>query len=157
VVLLAVHPRVLNPLLQVLRRLKGKACDTEGFQIDRYPLVPLLGELGFLGLRGTGFLVTFFALTKVNPNQIPLLFSSFSLAWVLGLVIPTPGGLGVFETTAIALLDPYFSTGVILGVVALFRLVSIGAEVVGAGVGVMSNRANRTIPKGDRSIRRSRS
>lgn len=145
VVLLAVHPRVLNRLLRVLSRLKGKAASTEVFSIKRYPLVPLLGELGFLGLRGSGFVVTLLALTAVNPTQIPLLFSSFSLAWVLGLVIPTPGGLGVFETTAIALLNPYFSTGAILSGVALFRLVSILAEVVGAGAGVlMSDRTKHT-------------
>jgi glycosyltransferase 2 family protein len=61
-------------------------------------------------------------------------------------VIPTPGGLGVFETTAIALLNPYFPTAVILSVVALFRLVSILAEVVGAGAGVASDRGS--IPHG---------
>lgn len=142
-VLLGVHPRVLNPLLQLLRRFKGKGTDSEGFQIERYPLVPLLGELGFLGLRGTGFLVSFFALTVVHPTQIPLLLSSFSLAWVLGLVIPTPGGLGVFETMVLTLLNSYFAPGVVLSAVALFRLVSILAEVVGAGLGVLSDRALR--------------
>jgi uncharacterized membrane protein YbhN (UPF0104 family) len=139
-VLLAVHPKILNPVLQLLRRFKGKATDTEGFQLDHYPFVPLLGELGFVGLRGAGFLVTFFTLSTVNPNQIPLLLSAFSLAWVLGLVIPTPGGLGVFETTVLGLLNPYFSTGMILSVVALFRLISILAEVVGAGIGVLCDR-----------------
>ena len=143
VVLLAVHPRTLNPGLQVLRRLKEKTPDTEAFTIKHYPLIPLLGELGFLLLRGSGFIVTLMALTLVSPSQLPLLFSSFSLAWVLGLVIPTPGGLGVFETTAIALLNPYFDTGVILSVVALYRLISILSEVVGAGLGVlMSDRIN---------------
>jgi hypothetical protein len=137
VVLLAVHPKVLNPVLQLVSRLKGKAAGTEVFQLEGYPVLPLLGELGFLILRGTGFLLTFSALTTVNPSQFLVLFSAFSLAWVLGLVIPTPGGLGVFETTAIALLKPYFPIAVILSVVALFRLVSILAEVVGAGVGVL--------------------
>lgn len=141
IVLLAVHPRVLNPGLQLVRRLKGKAEGTDGFQIKHYPVVPLLGELGFLGLRGSGFLFTFMALTAVTPSQIPLLVTAFSLAWVMGLVIPTPGGLGVFETTAIALLDQYFSTGLILSVVALFRLVSILAEVTGAGLATISDRA----------------
>ena len=144
VVCFAVHPRVLNPVLQLLSRLKTKAAATEVFQIEHYPFVPLLGELGFLGLRGTGFLVTVGALTAVHPSQILLLFSAFSLAWVLGLVIPTPGGLGVFETSAIALLDQHFSAGVILSVVALFRLVSILAEVVGAGVSVLSDRLGGT-------------
>jgi uncharacterized membrane protein YbhN (UPF0104 family) len=144
IVCLAVHPRVLNPTLQVLSRLKGKAATAEVFQLERYPFVPLLGELGFLGLRGTGFLVTFVALAAVNPSQILLLFSAFSMAWVLGLVIPTPGGLGVFETTAIALLDQHFSGGVVLSVVALFRVVSILAEVVGAGIGFLSDRTSDT-------------
>ncbi len=139
-ILLAVHPKILNPVLQFLRRFKGNATDTEGFQLARYPFVPLLGELGFVGLRGAGFLVTFVTLATVNPNQIPLLLSAFSLAWVLGLVIPTPGGLGVFETTILGLLNPYFSTGVILSIVALFRLISILAEVVGAGIGVLCDR-----------------
>jgi uncharacterized membrane protein YbhN (UPF0104 family) len=143
-VCLAVHPRILNPVLQLLSRLKGKAAGTDVFQLEHYPFVPLLGELGFLGLRGTGFLLAFVALTTVNSSQIPLLFSAFSFAWVLGLVIPTPGGLGVFETTAIALLNPHFSTAVILSIVALFRFISILAEVVGAGVGALSDRTSRT-------------
>ena len=143
-VCLAVHPRILNPVLQLLSRLKGKAAGTDVFQLEHYPFVPLLGELGFLGLRGTGFLLAFVALTTVNPSQIPLLFSAFSFAWVLGLVIPTPGGLGVFETTAIALLNPHFSTAVILSIVALFRFISILAEVVGAGVGALSDRTSGT-------------
>ncbi len=143
VVLLAVHPRILNPGLQVLRRLKGKTSDTEEFTIKHYPLIPLLGELGFLVLRCSGFIATLMALTLVSFSQLPLLFSAFSLAWVLGLVIPTPGGLGIFETTAIALLNPYFDTGVILSVVALYRLISILSEVVGAGLGVlMSDRTS---------------
>lgn len=139
IVCLAIHPRVLNPVLQLLSRLKGKSSNPD-FQLEHYPLLPLLGELVFLGLRGTGFIVTFVALTSVNPNQILLLFTAFSVAWVLGLVIPTPGGLGVFETTALTLLNPYFSTGIILSVVALFRLISIMAEVVGACLGFLSDR-----------------
>ncbi|MFB8787583.1 MAG: YbhN family protein [Potamolinea sp.] len=138
VVCLAVHPRILNPLLQFLSKLKGKNAENDVFKIERYPFLPLLGEVVFLGLRGTGFIITFLALTTVSPNQILMLFSAFSLAWVLGLVIPTPGGLGVFETTAIALLNQHFPTAVILGVVALFRLVSLFAEVVGAGASFLS-------------------
>jgi len=136
IVCLAVHPRVLNPVVQLLSRFKGKTPNSN-FQLQHYPLLPLLGELFFLLLRGAGFLFTFTALTVVNTSYIPLLFSAFSIAWVLGLVIPTPGGLGVFETTAIALLSPYFSTGIILSVVAVFRLISILAEILGAGLGVL--------------------
>jgi len=138
VVLLSVHPCFLNPMLGLLNRLKGQAAGNQVVHIKHYPLVPLLGELTFLGLRGTGFLITFAALTTVNPDQILLLFTTFSLAWVLGLIIPTPGGLGVFETTAFALLQQDFPIAVILSVVALFRFVSILAEILGAGASWLS-------------------
>lgn len=142
IVCLAVHPRVLNPVVQLLSRFKGNP--NSNFKLQYYPLLPLLGELFFLGLRGAGFLFTFSALTIVDTSYIPLLFSAFSIAWVLGLVIPTPGGLGVFETTAIALLSSYFPTGIILSVVAVFRLISILAEILGAGLGLLIERFSQS-------------
>ncbi len=144
-VLLAIHPRVLNPLLKLAGRLKGsvkKAEATESasvpaapLQVRRYPLLPLLGEIGFVGLRGIGFLLTLLTFQSVELSQVPAVLSAFSLAWVLGLVIPgAPGGTGVFEATAIALLERTFPVGSILGGVALYRLISILAEASGAGL-----------------------
>src|SRR6476646_551092 len=137
-VLASVHPRILNLGIQLLSRLKGKATKSEGsassLTISRYPLRPLLGEMGFVGIRGLGFLCTFLAISPLTPSQIPPLFSAFALAWLLGLVVPgAPGGIGVFEATAIAFLGQQFSPGIILSVVALYRLISILAESIGAG------------------------
>jgi uncharacterized membrane protein YbhN (UPF0104 family) len=146
VVAIGIHPRVLNPVIQYLSRLKAKAIggdtiDTAVFQVKRYPLRPWLGELGFLGLRSAGFLLTVLALGSVSLNQIPILLSAFSLAWLLGLVVPgAPGGMGVFEATALALLNHRFSTGLILSAVALYRLVSILAEAAGAGIAWLEER-----------------
>jgi uncharacterized membrane protein YbhN (UPF0104 family) len=141
-VLLVVHPRVLNFGIKLLSRLKAKskpqADAAEPLRIERYPFLPLLGELGFVGLRGTGFVLTLLALGSVIPTQIPLLLSAFSLAWLLGLVIPgAPGGIGVFEATIIALLDSQFSTGLLLSTVVLYRSISILAEAAGAGLAVL--------------------
>ena len=139
-VLIAVHPRFLNFALQFVSRLKLKAnnssaVDASAFQLVRYPLRPLLGELGFIGLRGTGFLLTLLALKPLELSQIPLLLGAFSLAWLLGLVVPgAPGGLGVFEATAIALLGQRFPPGLVISAIALYRLVSILAEAAGAGL-----------------------
>lgn len=139
-VLTAVHPRFLNAALRFLSRFKLKSAQSSEvnaspFQVKRYPLRPLLGELGFIGLRGIGFVLTLFALTPIEINRIPLLFSAFSLAWLLGLAIPgSPGGLGVFEVTAIALLQQSFSAGLVISAVALYRLVSILAEAGGAAL-----------------------
>lgn len=157
-VLLAVHPRILNTVIQRLSRFKGKTesasrnsspepqtrqeeVDSASFQIERYPLIPLLGELGFLGFRGSGFLFAMLAVTPVNLSEIPHIFSAFSLAWLLGLIVPgAPGGMGVFEATAIALLAHQFSGGLILSAVALFRVVSILAELAAAGLATLSER-----------------
>ncbi|MBD1905023.1 YbhN family protein [Funiculus sociatus GB2-A5] len=160
VILLGVHPRILNPLMQLASKLKGKrkieppttpqaeaigfpAPNQESpiqqketsFRIERYPLLPLLGEIGFLLLRGTGFLFAMQALVAINSSQIPMLLSAFSLAWLLGLVVPgAPGGIGVFEATALALLRQQFSPAILISVVALFRMVSVLAEVAAAGL-----------------------
>ncbi|MFM7424611.1 MAG: UPF0104 family protein [Elainella sp.] len=154
-VLAMIHPRVLNPLLGWAGRLKQSATSadstgtagstgsaqsaqpSEPLQVKRYPVWPLLREIGFVGLRGLGFVLTVWALQPVEASQIPSLISAFSLAWVLGLVIPgAPGGIGVFEATALALLDRQFPASLILGSVALYRLISLLAEVSGAGLGL---------------------
>jgi glycosyltransferase 2 family protein len=70
-----------------------------------------------------------------------LIFSAFSFAWMLGLVVPgAPGGIGVFEATAIALLNSQIPTGTIIGGVALYRMISILAEVSGAGLARVKTR-----------------
>jgi glycosyltransferase 2 family protein len=146
VVLSGVHPWVMNPILRYLSRVKAKVQGgTEGqqLQIKRYPLIPLLGELGFLGLRGGGFLFTVLALQPVEPGQIASLISAFGIAWLVGLVVPgAPGGLGVFEAVAIALLNGEFATGTVLSAVALYRLVSTIAEAFGAGLAWLDERWN---------------
>ena len=139
-VLIALHPQFLNVVIRFVSRIKLKATGSSAvkaspIQVKHYPLRPLLGELGFIGLRGSGFLLTLLAFKPVELSQIPLLLGAFSLAWLLGLIIPgAPGGLGVFEATALALLKQQFSPGLVIGAIALYRLVSILAEAAGAGL-----------------------
>lgn len=143
-VLIGVHPRLLNPLIQLASRLKGKSLDSSassGVQLSRYPLMPFLGEVGFVLFRTIGFLLIVAALHPVSRDNIPVLISSFSIAWVLGLVVPgAPGGLGVFESTAIALLGSHLGLGVVLGAVALYRLISTLGECAGAALGWLGQR-----------------
>jgi uncharacterized membrane protein YbhN (UPF0104 family) len=146
IVLSILHPRFLNPAIKLLDRWKNKKSDGENqlinsFIIKRYPVKPLLGELVFLGLRAAGFILTMLALTSVNWAQIPLLVGVFSCAWVLGLVVPgAPGGLGVFETTAMLLLQYHFSAALVISAIALYRLISILAETVGAALASLFER-----------------
>ena len=135
-VLVGIHPLILNPLMHWLTRSKGDAQAAKKVNLSHYPLFPLLGEIGFLIFRGTGFLFTIVAIAPILPQQIPQLISAFSFAWLLGLVVPgAPGGMGIFEATTIALLDnSQFSPAIILTAVACFRVVSILAEAIAAMV-----------------------
>ncbi|MEG5058454.1 UPF0104 family protein [Microcoleus sp. A2-C5] len=178
-ILTAIHPRILNPIVLFVERLKlskknGENSDVgeaagdrlilrlgsssslakktssvksqrqNNLPIRRYPLVPLIGQICFIGLRGSGFLLTVMALNPVNFLDIPNLFGAFCFAFVVGLVVPgAPGGMGVFEATAIALLSDRFSVAIILSAVALYRIVSILADVAGAAVAKIDRQRDR--------------
>lgn len=59
----------------------------------------------------------------------------------MGFIVPgAPGGLGVFEATAIALLQHRFPSGAIISAIALYRLISIIAEVAGAVLASLDER-----------------
>ena len=133
-ILLLIHPYFFNPVLKRVAHLKQKATPDSSFQIKHYPWFPLLGELGFITLRGMGFIIMFMAFTTLRLDQLPLLLGVFSLSWFFGLVVPSPGGIGVFESSAIALLNDTFPPAIILSSVALFRLISLSAEALAAAL-----------------------
>ena len=141
-----VHPRILNPIIKYLVKIKLKFTKSDldavnELQLERYPIKPFLGEICFVLLRGSGFLLTMLTFNSIEFNQILLIFSVFSLAWLLGLVVPgAPGGVGVFEATALALLDPKFFPSIVLSAVAFYRLISILAETVAAGLALLEEK-----------------
>jgi len=134
-ILIGIHPKFLNYPLKILSQKKKIA--QEPVYLTKYPLVPLLGETGFLLWRGAGFILAWMVLKMITLAQILPLLGTFSFAWLLGLVVPgAPGGLGVFEATAIALLDTEkFPAANVLVTVAIYRLISILSEVIAAGIG----------------------
>jgi uncharacterized membrane protein YbhN (UPF0104 family) len=144
IILVSIHPRFLNKVISFVYKLRANKSDTQSeaaFSVERYPLRPLLGELGFLWIRGIGFILTLFALMPVNMSQVPLLLGAFSFAWLLGFLVPgAPGGLGVFEATAIALLQSRFPSAAVISAIALYRLISIIAEAAGAGLAALDER-----------------
>lgn len=140
-VLIGVHPKFLNPILKKLGRSKLKSPSTETTNpaeiptqlttagLKRYPTLPFLGEGGFLLWRGAGFLCVVAAFDNSALVHWPQLLSGFGLAWLVGLVVPgAPGGVGVFEATALGLLGNLIAPGALLAGVACYRLVSVIAE-----------------------------
>lgn len=139
-VLVGIHPRILNPVLRVLSRSKLGKMDDSSVQIatatlNIYPFIPLLGEIVFVVMRGLGFILVLAALLPEASFSYLKIISYFSIAWLMGLVVPgAPGGLGVFEATALTLMTPTLPTAAILGSVAVYRLISTLAEILGAGM-----------------------
>lgn len=143
--LLVIHPLVFNAVIKRGQQLQAKitrkspstsnAPASQGFVIHRYPLRPFLGEFIFLSIRATGFIWVVMAFHSLSFQQLPLVYTAFSLAWFLGLIVPgAPGGIGVFESAALAMLQPILPSGIILSSVALYRVISIIAEATGAGL-----------------------
>ncbi len=140
VILIAIHPIFLNLILKQVGKLKQSA----PIQLNRYPLLPLFGELGFLGLRSIGFVLTFLALRPISGADLPLLIGGFAWAWLLGFIIPgLPGGVGVFEAIAVAVFSQAFPSGQVLAAVALYRLINTIAEGMGAGLAAIDDRRSR--------------
>ncbi len=148
--MISVHPYIFNPVLQALSRAKAKAqrlplSDEKSPQLKTYPLRPLLGEVGFVALRSLGFVCTVAALQPLTLEITQSLIGAFSLAWLLGLVVPgAPGGIGVFEATAISLLSGQLPTAIILSSIAFYRLLSTLAEIVGAALAWLSEKVMGT-------------
>lgn len=156
VALVGVHPRILNPILKRLTTAKLKMSELktseqssspkEAPSLNRYPLWPLLGEVLFVLGRGLGFLLALSTLTTISVQDGLSIIGHFSLAWLLGLVVPgAPGGLGVFEATALALLTPQLPAAPVLGAIALYRLISTLAEALGAGLAIVDERWNQVV------------
>jgi glycosyltransferase 2 family protein len=151
-ILLGIQPRFLNPVLAKLGhgKLKGlsrSAIDSTTsdstdsnakLALTHYPVLGLLGEFGFVVLRSLGFVAIVTAWTPISPSQLFPILSGFSGAWLLGLVVPgAPGGIGVFEATALASLGPILPAPILLAAIVGYRLISTIAEVLGAGLGVV--------------------
>ena len=139
--LLIIHPFFINKVFLYLKGIKQNNVHDNTW-IETYPKTILLGEIGFILLRGLGFILTWIAFIPLSFFQIPLLLNAFSLSWLLGLVIPgAPSGIGVIEATMIFLLKTEnFPIQILLSTITIFRLISILAEVTGAGFGLLTKK-----------------
>ncbi len=168
--LLLLRPRWFRPLLLRLERRRqsqlerqgwlveepepaGEANDPQGLSLEpaatgtilqRYPLVPLVGELAFVLVRFSGFAccVLAFDVAPLLPwNQW---LSGFALAWTLGLVVPgAPGGLGVFEAALLLRLGGLVPEAPLLAIALSYRLVTSLADLLGAATAELDQRLAR--------------
>ena len=99
----------------------------------KYPYRALLVESLFVLVRFLGFLSCLNAFSIGSLISLGVLISGFSIAWILGLIVPAaPGGLGVFETAILFNLATNLPEAPLLASLLFYRLVSTFADVLAA-------------------------
>ncbi len=98
-----------------------------------YPYKPLFVEIIFVLFRFLGFLFCMNAFSIGSLISQGELISSFSLAWIIGLIVPAaPGGLGVFESVILFSLGSNLPEAPLLASLLCYRLVSTISDIFGA-------------------------
>tara|TARA_B100000700_G_scaffold259313_1_gene294049 strand:+ start:1736 stop:2383 length:648 start_codon:yes stop_codon:yes gene_type:complete len=98
-----------------------------------YPYKALFVEILFIFFRFLGFwcCINAFSIGTLI-SQIELI-SSFSLAWIIGLIVPAaPGGMGVFESTILFSLGSQLPEGPLLASLLSYRLVAMLSDTFAA-------------------------
>ena len=98
-----------------------------------YPFKPLFVEIIFILVRFLGFLCCLNAFSIGSLISQGELISSFSLAWMIGLIVPAaPGGLGVFESVILFSLGSHLAEAPLLASLLCYRLVSTISDIFAA-------------------------
>ena len=96
-----------------------------------YPYKPLFVEIIFIMFRFFGFLCCINAFSIGSLISQGELISSFSLAWIIGLIVPAaPGGLGVFESVILFCLGSHLPEAPLLASLLCYRLVSTVSDIL---------------------------
>ncbi len=143
VLLVLLHPRVLNPLLDLLLRL------TRSPALD----VPLTWQVSLRAVAtgATQWLIYGFHIWLLGVQLgadpvalLPLAIGGFALAWCIGyLGVITPAGLGVREVALVAVLSPLLSQADAIVLALASRVLITLADLILAGGAALSMRTVR--------------
>ncbi len=98
-----------------------------------YPYKPLSVEVIFVFSRFLGFLCCINAFSIGSLISQGELIATFSLAWIIGLIVPAaPGGLGVFESVILFSLSSHLPEAPLLASLLCYRLVSTISDILAA-------------------------
>ena len=98
-----------------------------------YPYKSLFIEILFILFRFFGFYCCLNAFSIDLLISHGLLISSFSLAWIIGLIVPAaPGGIGVFESVILFGLGSQLPEAPLLASLLCYRLVSTLSDIFAA-------------------------
>ena len=113
---------------------RGLVLNSQNISISMfYPYKPLFVEIIFVLFRFLGFLCCINAFSIGSLISLGELISSFSLAWIIGLIVPAaPGGLGVFESVILFVLSSNLPEAPLLASLLCYRFVSTISDILAA-------------------------
>ncbi|MEX2571424.1 MAG: lysylphosphatidylglycerol synthase domain-containing protein [Gemmatimonadota bacterium] len=131
VILLAVHPTIINGALRLVHRATGQSAAWTGRWLDGAKLV-LFSSAGWV-VSGGAFYLFVRSLTPLPPGALPGIVGINALAFVVGYaVFIAPAGLGAKEGALTALLAFYLPLPVAVVVAIAARLWMVVAEIIPA-------------------------
>jgi len=118
-------------VFEVLRLPNSKGQFEERLNIvSFFPSRALFLEIGFVLSKFIGFYICLNTFYTSNTLNIIFLLVIFSLAWALGLVVPSaPGGVGVFEACLLLFVGKSIPQNIILISLVYFRVISTSADL----------------------------
>jgi len=141
--LVFLNRKLIYLVLKKLGSLKGKVFEVlrlpnlkDQFQekiniVSFFPFRALFLEIGFVLSKFIGFYICLNTFYTSNNLNIIFLLVIFSLAWSLGLVVPSaPGGVGVFEACFLLFVGKSIPQNIILVSLIYFRVISTLADLL---------------------------
>jgi glycosyltransferase 2 family protein len=143
VLLVSLHPKVLNPLIGRLLRLARRP-PLEVPLTGRAVLIATLWSLLAWAVNGAHVYVLALSLGAPDGRTALLAVGGFAFAWCVGfLVVFAPAGAGVRDVILVAALSPVISVGQATAVALVSRLLTTIADLLCAAIAAWFGRARR--------------
>lgn len=145
VLLVGLHPRVLNPVIDRLLRLARRPPQEEPLTV-RAIGAATLWSVGYWVLSGVSVYLLAARLGASDGRAFLLATGGFAFAWCAGfLVVLAPAGAGVREVVLVASLSPVLDVGKATAVALGSRLLTTIGDVLSAGISAWLGR--RGVPQ----------
>ena len=96
----------------------------------KYPFSALFMEIIFIGLRFFSFWLCLTAFSLGSTFQILHWSALFSIAWIVGLIVPSaPGGVGIFEACLLLIIDSSVSESGLISALLFYRILVSAADL----------------------------
>jgi glycosyltransferase 2 family protein len=150
VALVALHPRIMGPVLRLVTRVAPKRAASLGTALPPYrsTLLFVVGNAVLWLLASISLFATAASVHPLGLEWLPVMGGIAAASYLFGLAVPlAPAGLGAREGMMIVLLSTLMPPAAAAVTSVLYRVISIAVELVAAGLALLLVR--RTGPATD--------